>query len=254
MKTISVLISGLIVVLLLTGCSGLVEFFDQAKGARTITPSKVIITEERPISGVTGVDLRSFGKVTITQGDREALTIEGSDNLVPLVQTAVSGGQLVIEMKENINIRDLNTENLLVFKLTVKDLTRLAVSGLGDIQMDALSTSTLKAIVSGAGKLTLNKLSAEGLDITVSGLGNVEIAGKVTQQTIEISGAGNVQNGDLECQTASVKVPGLGNATLWVTSQLTGNISGAGGVSYYGSPKTDIGTTGAGQFKALGDK
>ena len=120
--------------------------------------------------------------------------------------------------------------------------------------MDGLSTPALKVSMSGAGQLALHNLSADSVDITVSGLGNVEMSGKVTRQTIAVSGAGEVKNGALECQTASVQVPGLGNATLWVTDQLTGNISGAGSVSYYGAPKTDTKATGLGQFKALGSK
>ncbi len=46
------------------------------------------------------------------------------------------------------------------------------------------------------------------MDVNLCGLGNVEMAGAV------------------ECQTASVTVPGLGYATVWVTDQWTDNIGG----------------------------
>jgi len=39
---------------------------------------------------------------------------------------------------------------------------------------------------------------------------------------------------------------------IQVIDQLTGNISDAGYVSYYGIPQTDLETSGLGQFKSLG--
>jgi len=82
----------------------------------------------------------------------------------------------------------------------------------------------------------------------------VELAGEARQATVELSGAGEVNSPDLKIQTASVSLPGLGKCTLWVTDQLTGNISGAGHVSYYGNPKTNVTNTGLGSFKSLGSK
>ena len=133
-------------------------------------------------------------------------------------------------------------------------LVLLTVSGLADVEMDALSTPELEVTMSGAGNLKLDDLQADRIEIVVSGLGGVEIAGQVTQQTVTISGAGEVKNADLKCETASVNVPGLGTSTLWVTDKLTGKISGGGSVRYYGSPETDTESTGLGRFETLGAK
>jgi hypothetical protein len=69
-----------------------------------------------------------------------------------------------------------------------------------------------------------------------------------------LSGAGALEAGNLKCTSADITISGLGGATVWVTDTLTGKISGAGSVSYYGNPQTSFSTSGAGSFKSLGDK
>ena len=39
--------------------------------------------EERPVSGIIGVDLATFGDLTIEVGEQEGLSIEAEDNLIP---------------------------------------------------------------------------------------------------------------------------------------------------------------------------
>jgi hypothetical protein len=252
MKKTIVFLPLLLVVALTLACSRLT---DLVPGGNVITPSDTIITEERDVSGFTGIDMGTFGKVVITQGEDESLTIKGSDNVVPLVKTTVRGGVLSIEMDENINPLGVNNaEDVLSFTITVKDMSSLAVSGLADVEMGSLDLHADALDMSGAGHVQLSELAAQGVDITMSGLGGVEVAGEATHATINISGAGEVDAGDLECQTADVTISGLGTATVWVTDELTGNISGAGNVRYYGDPATNTESTGVGQFESLGSK
>ncbi len=252
MKTKLVFLPILLAALLAISCNGLVKIGD---GGKTIMPSDVNMTEERAVSGFSGINMSTLGRVLITQGENESLTIEGRDNLVPLIQTEVRDGVLYIDMKEDTSLLlGQNDNELLTFTITLKDLTSLTVSGLADVEMDTLSTSGLSIVMSGAGQFKLDQLTAESVDIDLSGLGNVDISGEVTQETIEISGAGSVNAADLKCQTANVDIPGLGGATVWVTDTLTGNISGGGSVNYYGTPQVDAETSGLGQFEKLGDK
>jgi len=249
MKTRFVILTIFVAVLYLTGCNRVIGF-----GANSITPSDVTITEERPVSNFTSIDMRSFGQMIIQQGESESLVIEGRDNLVPLVKTDVRNGVLVIEMEEKINILQGNIEDLLTFNITLKDMTDLTISGLADSKMETLTTSSLDITLSGAGPFRLGHLTADEVNIELGGLGSVEVAGEVTHATINVSGAGEVDAADLKCQTADVTIPGLGSATIWVTDTLNGNISGGGSVSYYGDPETNTETTGLGSFKSLGNK
>ncbi len=250
MKTSIKIFTFLLAVMLVTSACGIISNIN----GRIITPSDVIISETRGVSGFTAINMGSFGKVILSQGNSESLTISGSDNLVPLIKTTVSNGTLNIETDENINVTSFNKTNMLTFTIGVKDLSSLTVSGLGDVSMETLSTPNLTLTMSGAGKVQLNQLTADMLNVNVSGLGSVDIAGDVGEATISIPGAGTINAPDLKIKTANVTVPGLGSATVWVTDKLAGTISGAGTISYYGNPQTDVNTTGLGTYKSLGSK
>ncbi|OGN96918.1 MAG: hypothetical protein A2Z71_07125, partial [Chloroflexi bacterium RBG_13_50_21] len=188
MKTSIKILSIILAVFLVTSGCGILSNIN----ARTITPSDVIISETRDVSSFNAVSMGSVGKVLLSQGNTESLTITGSDNLVPLIKTNVSNHTLNIDTDENIIVTGFNTENMLTFTIVVKDLSALTVSGLGDVQMATLSTPSLDLTMSGAGKVQLNQLTADTLMVTVSGLGSVDIAGGVSQATIDIPGAGTV--------------------------------------------------------------
>lgn len=257
MKTWHAFLPLVLVVALLSGCCGqltqLTQLGRELK-AKSITPSDTIITDERAVSGYTGIDMRTFGRVVLTQGDSESVTLTGSDNIVALVQSTVQDGILIIEMEQPINVLNVDKEKVLTCDITVKDLKALTVSGAAEVEMDSLTTSALLATMGGAGQIRLSDLAADSIEIRVTGVGNIEVAGEAARATITISGAGNVNAPDLKCQTAQITISGLGNATVWVTDQLTGDIKGGGSVSYYGDPQTATKTTGLGTFKALGSK
>jgi hypothetical protein len=253
MKTITVLLTLFLAAMLLSGCGILPEMVQQVQNIEVITPSGTVITETRDVSGFDKIDMTTFGKVIIAQGDTESLTITGSDNVVPLIQTSVRNGKLTIQTEQNVNVTRMD-EHALTIEITVVDLSGLTVSGVANIDMDALSALELGLVINGAGSVTLRQLQAERLEATLSGVGSLEVAGKANECRIEIPGAGNVKAGDLECQEVTVNISGLGNATIWATEQLSGSINGAGSVSYYGKPQTDTESTGLGEFKALGDK
>ena len=109
--------------------------------------------------------------------------------------------------------------------------------------------------MSGAGKIDFSGLSLDSLSLTLSGAGDVELAGEAASAAIQLSGAGNIDAGDLEIRNGGCPpLRASGSATLWVTGKLTGSISGAGNIEYYGNPETDLKETGLGVFKSLGSK
>jgi Putative auto-transporter adhesin, head GIN domain len=249
MKTRTALISLLIISMLLVSCSVLSN-----AGIRVISPSNVNMSENRDVSGFNAIEFSTFGRINIVQGDKESLNISGPDNLVPEISTSVNNRTLIIKTKDNITVSSFNSQNMLTFTIVVKELTSLAVSGAGDVQIEALSTPSMSLDLSGAGKVQQNQITTEDLKISLSGVGGIDITGQATKATVDLSGAGSVNAPDLKIQTANVTISGLGGTTLWVTDQLTGDISGAGSVSYYGNPQISTNSSGLGKFNALGSK
>jgi hypothetical protein len=230
-------------------CSGI-----SLAGVKRVVASAAVVHEVREVSGFTGVDMAGIGKVVLTQGGTESLEISGPDNVVPLVDSYVQGGVLILKLQPGVTVTGITEANLLTFTVGVKDLSKLTVSGLGDVEMDGLQTARLDVTMSGAGKLDLRSLALDNLGLTLSGMGDASLSGAAADAKIDISGAGNVNAADLKIQTVRITISGAGNATLWVTDALTGTISGAGNVEYYGDPKVDSNTSGVGRFKPLGNK
>ena len=249
MKTKTVLSFILLLSILSASCNLLTN-----AGVKVIAPSNNIISENRAVSGFKGIEFSTFGKVNIIQSDKESLNINGPDNLVSEISTSVNNGILVIKNKENFTVSSLNQKDILTFTIGFKELTSLNVSGAGDVQVETLSTTSMDVNMSGAGNVVMNQLTTGNFSINISGLGGLEVTGSATQATIDISGAGNVNAPDFKVHTANVTISGLGGATVWVTDSLTGDISGAGSVSYYGNPQTSTKATGLGTFKSLGSK
>ncbi|MEZ4735047.1 MAG: hypothetical protein R3E79_48750 [Caldilineaceae bacterium] len=81
---IATLFSTLLVALLVAGC-----------GFQVVSGSGTVVPEERPVSDFTRVDFTGFGELTLVQGDKEALTIETDDNLLP-IKTTVSGDRDIL--------------------------------------------------------------------------------------------------------------------------------------------------------------
>lgn len=239
----SLLIIVVLFAMLLAGCNLLSNPED-----RIIRPSDVNISENREVSGFDSIEFSTLGKINLIQGDQESLNISGPDNVVPLIITEVRNKTLIIRTEENISITIPSTNNPLTFTIVVKDLTGLTVSGVGDTQVDALSTARMDVTMSGAGIVQFNQLSAETLNLNLSGVGGMELTGEAQKTTIEISGAGGVNAPDLKTSTADITISGLGGVVIWVTDELTGEISGAGSVNYYGNPQVKTNSSGLGSF------
>ena len=229
-----------VAVLLLSACS-----VTAARGSGNV------VTEAREVSGFEEVALSGVGKVIITQGDEESLTIETDDNLMRYIKSEVRNGRLELSIAEDtIPIPSRS----ITYRVGVVDLTGLDSSGAGSFEIDGLDTDRLRVTLSGAGDIKGDSLSATDLVVTISGAGNIDLAGKVGTQEIDMSGLGNYSAPNLESQMASVRISGAGGAVIWAQDTLDVEISGAGNVEYYGSPSVNQDISGAGRVSSRGGK
>ena len=77
----------------------------------------------------------------------------------------------------------------------------------------------------------------------------VEVAGRATSQTIDISGAGSYRATELASNDARVMVSGAGRVIVQAEKTLRIDLSGAGSVEYIGNPKVTQKISGAGRVK-----
>lgn len=210
-----------------------------------------VVSEPRPVSGFTKVELAGLGDTEISFGDQAALTITAEANLLPLITSEVVGDTLKVGLVQG---KTPAPTHPILIEITVPALEAVTISGLSNVHIPQLSADRFEVNIPGAGSLVIDSLQAQTLDSSQPGLGSLEIGGGQTQQAkIDISGAGNFEAPDLQVAQADVSISGLGSATLRVSDSLKADISGAGSVKYYGSPTVSENVSGLGRVEKLGD-
>jgi hypothetical protein len=202
---------------LLSGCA---FSFNQTKGSGTSA------TETRDVANFSSISLHGVGKLNIKQTGKESLTITAEDNLLPLIETTVADGKLIIGPKKGVSISPTKP---IEFVVEVKDLQGLEMSGAGELEMKDLQTKRLK--------------------IDLSGVGQINLSGKVEELVLDMSGAGSFQGTDLKTKKANLNCSGVGSAVVNVSNSLDVTVSGAGSVEYLGSPEVKTSISGVGSVK-----
>ena len=183
-----------------------------------------VTSEARDVSGFNEVELKGVGNLSLEQTGSESLTVEAEEDVLPKIRTEVENKRLIISPERNTSI---NTTKPINYKLTVKDLNTLEVSGSGNVEAEDINTDELA--------------------VTIGGAGDVEIRGSADSQEIEISGSGEYKAGDLESKEATIDVRGSGLATVNVSDELEAEVSGSGSVEYIGDPTINQDVSGAGE-------
>ncbi len=220
-----------------------------AWGGKSVKGSGVMKTESREITGFTQISLAIPAKVELIQGDAERVTIEGDDNIVPLVETVVQNGELKIRFVEkNMSV----STKLLKLVVHVRNVEGLSVAGSGKLRAEKLQAATLKADIAGSGDVNITHLDAEMLKVSIAGSGNFSANGKTRTIETDIAGSGDIKIGNLEANAVKVSVAGSGDAIVWAKDSLKVSVAGSGDVKYYGDAKVSQSFAGSGSVKRLG--
>ena len=210
-------------------------------------------TESRDVSGFDAVDFAGIGNLEVVQGSRYELELSGSGDVLDRVRTEVSGDTLRIDSDNGWWpwLFRSNVESIDV-KLTVPELSRLEVSGLGEVNIDEFAGDSFEFRLSGAGELQGRNIDFDELVVELSGAGKVDLSGRARSQEIRISGAGEYDARDLESADALVVMSGAGSAKIWATDTLDAEASGAGSVDYWGDTNVTSDVSGAGSIHDRG--
>ena len=124
----------------------------------------------------------------------------------------------------------------------------LNVTGSGKIE-GAFECDYFSAGISGSGDIVAH-VSCNSLNARISGSGTIRLTGSSSDFDIVISGAGDVLGREFQTRDADLRISGSGRINIWVLENLRANISGAGRVTYRGSPKIDFRGSGAGRIQS----
>lgn len=201
-----------------------------------------VTTESRTVSSFSQITSEASFNVYISQDSIQSLTVEAESNLLPYIETDVSGSVLLIKVREHRNI-----DNNEPIKIYIKSpfIENIDLAGSGSVDCDSMITSNLDVHLSGSGNMNIiavgNKIEAQ-----ISGSGTIIMSGTASETDFEIDGSGNIHSYDLLQDTCFADISGSGDMYVNVNKFLDVKISGSGKVHYIGNPVVNTSVTGSG--------
>lgn len=177
-----------------------------------IQGSGVSKTETRQVGSFNALSHNAVGEVSIEIGPTQNVEVTFDDNLLEIVDTSVVDGELRIKTSDSYS----STVGLKV-RVTVPSIDHLNLSSVGSIKA--------------------NGIDGDNLNIEQTGVGNLQVVGKVKNLNLKVTGVGKANLKELQAETATVKITGVGGATVYASESIDASTTGIGNIKVYGSPK-----------------
>lgn len=218
-----------------------------------------VVSETRYLPTFNRMANEGIFDVYVIQDNESMVVIEAESNLVPLVETDVSGNRLEVKTDHKLDphypikvfihtpdIREvilsgsgfIHADNIVTSDYTI------GLSGSGDI-FSSVTASETECTISGSGSAHMG-VDANRLHAAISGSGSMEFWGVANRAELEISGSGSFHNYELETVECYVNISGSGSMYVNVAEYLDVTISGSGSVFYLGNPVISTHITGSG--------
>ena len=205
-----------------------------------------IVTETRPTGDFTGISAGGAFEVELKTGPVTEVRIEADDNLMPYIQTRVSGNVLNITTKGNTNFIDGHYKAY----ITAPDINYLNGSGAASIRiMNGIKNSEkIKLESSGAASIK-GEVDAPKITTEASGAANITVSGRTMDYDAEASGSATLDTEELMSETTKARASGAATVQVYSSLSLNADASGAANIHYKGSGTTVVKTSGAANIK-----
>ena len=180
--------------------------FDKIEGSGNI------VSEDRKLNNFQSINLLGSIDIDINYSDATSCTVVGDNNIIEHVKTEVINDKLKISIDKSYS-----STKALVVNLSVLNVKELSVSGSGNIKFKNYKHDSLSLKISGSGDIVGN--------------GNVE------SLTGKINGSGDLLLRELHSKSANIYINGSGDAEVWVSDTMVGEINGSGDIDFYGNPE-----------------
>ena len=239
-KVVYVTVLALVSAILVCGC---VQF-----QTNTSTGSENITRETRGVASFTSIDFALPGTLYITQNNTQSVAVEAKNSVVPNIRTEVTNGALKIDATSPIP--PITTP--LTIYVSVTDINGITNRGAETVLSSSpLNAKALNLTLQGAGSVDI-AVNVTQLTTQVSGVGTVLLRGNATTHAATLNGVGSLRSYELQTDTTTVSITGVGSAEVTALNTLTVNISGTGSVNYHGSPQLTVQRTGLGVVQKTG--
>jgi putative autotransporter adhesin-like protein len=183
-----------------------------------------VVTVQRPIGAFTELSGRGGLRIEWRTG-QPSLAITTDDNLVDHLQADTVNNRLELRTRERVR----PTHGL-----------KIAIS----------SPSLYAAELSGASDLVAHGVTGKTFAVQTKGASSITLDGTVDELLADLTGASDLKAKGLQAKVAEISMTGASDAWVHVAEKLRVAITGAGDVTYSGSPQSiERKITGAGTIR-----
>ena len=230
------LISGIIIISVLVGTS---------------CKTENLVKGQRYENEFSKIRLEIPADLYLKQGINFKINIEADDEVLKKIKTEVNSGTLTIKR----DIKNLVYPfNKVIIYIEIPEVSGLIVSGSGSIFAETpVNTKDIEFDVNGSGEITINNLNASIIRANISGSGEISLKGDsvVEKLNLKINGSGDYKAENLKIKTVDATINGSGDAKVYVEKELNANVHGSGNIGYYGKPVVNAKIFGSGKTRSM---
>lgn len=205
-------------------------------------------TRTFPVTGFDAVDLRGADDVAVHLGKTFSVTAQGPSEALDTLRIDRKRNTLQIDRRDSGSGTWDHDAKIKIF-VTLPRLAAASVTGSGDMTVDRVVGSELRAAVAGSGSLDLRDVRIETLEAKIAGSGDLRAAGTANTLSLSVAGSGSVAAKRLTARTASVSIAGSGNVEAMVDGDASVSMMGSGNVDLGGRAKCTVEKMGSGSVR-----
>lgn len=214
----------------------------QINGGKTITGSGNVKTENRNLSGFTGISVQRALEVEVEQSDKFEVVVEADDNILSHITTEVRDGILVIETDIN-NFDNVNKKKIRVKMPNVASLESSSAASISS--KNTLISENLTVDASSASSIEIS-VEVENLSLDSSSGSTINIHGKAIKLNSDASSGSEIDADDLMANDV-IASSGSGSSTsVHPILSLTAEASSGSSIHYHNIPKKIAKSTSSG--------
>jgi len=194
-----------------------------------------VVTQERPVTNFTAIDLRMAGDVYYKQDANRKLEIIAQQNILDMLETYVSDNKLVIKFNGG---SDYHSSDQVRINISGPDVNRFGLTTSGSIHcINNLELAGLSLNITGSGSISLMQVATHNIEAINNGSGNITaIGGSADTENLKTSGSGKIDLVNISAKNITAKIAGSGSIKVKAADHLDATVEGSGSIYFTGYP------------------
>lgn len=211
-----------------------------------VAPAAGVQAEARDVGSFRALSLSTAARVIVRQGERPSVEVRGEADVLPLIDTRVEDGTLVVEDAGRY------TSSSAEVRITVSLLTAMATAGSVAVAAHGLKLRSLRLAMGGSSAVSLRNAVIGRLNVAMGGSSALKASGSADVLSCVLGGSAAVQASQLAAKDVSVSGGGSAQAVVWAADSLSLRLGGSAGVSHYGAARPSQTIGGSARVTYLG--